>query len=256
MLAPMAPDPTGAAPREPGGGDGEPTTASFRGGVEQVDATSTTPEPTPTPGLGPRRARAAEQSSARSAGRRGKGRVRARKVHRIVRHIEPWSVLKVSLLFFLALFLIICVASAVLWSGARSSGSVDNIEDFVTEVGALGNCPTTTTVPPTTTLPPDPATSTTVPVTVTTLDELEQNPGGCSDEELVGGFKFEDQRIFEAFGLGGVVLVLAGSAGAVVMALLFNLISDLTGGIRVTVLEEEPPARAAPSGSPGRGRRG
>ena len=40
--------------------------------------------------------------------------------------------------------------------------------------------------------------------------------------------------------LGGVVLVLAGAAASVVLALLFNLISDLTGGVRVTVLEEEP----------------
>lgn len=253
MLAPMAPDPPGVAPREPGGGDGDPTSASFRGGVEQVDEHSTA---APAPGPGPRRARADEPAPTRLAGRGGKGKVRARKVQRIVRHIEPWSVLKVSLLFFLALFLIICVASAVLWSGARSSGSVENVEDFVTEVGGFGNCPTTTTVPPTTSIPPDPATSsTTVPVTVTTLDELEQNKGGCSDDELVGGFKFEDERIFEAFGLGGAVLVLAGSAGAVVMALLFNLISDLTGGVRVTVLEEEPPARAAGSGSPARGRR-
>ena len=36
------------------------------------------------------------------------------------------------------------------------------------------------------------------------------------------------------------MLVLAGAAASVVLALLFNLISDLTGGVRVTVLEEEP----------------
>lgn len=257
MLTPMAPDPTGAAaPREPGGGDGDPTTASFRGGVEQVDATSSAPGPGPGPAAGPGRARVAEPAPTRSAGRRG-NRVRARKVHRIVRHIEPWSVLKVSLLFFLALFLIICVASAVLWSGARSSGSVENVEDFITEVGGFGNCPPVSSTSTTTTVAPA-ASSTTVATTATTLlvDPLEVDQDGCPDgAELEGAFKFEDERIFEAFGLGGVVLVLAGSAGAVVMVLLFNLISDLTGGVRVTVLEEEPPARAARSGSPGRGRR-
>jgi len=42
--------------------------------------------------------------------------------------------------------------------------------------------------------------------------------------------------------------VLAGAATSVVLALLFNLISDLTGGVRVTVLEEEP--TRVRSGSP------
>ena len=78
---------------------------------------------------------------------------------------------------------------------------------------------------------------------------LPDEDGDCAEgQRLVGGFKFEDQQIFQAFALGGVVLVLAGAAGSVVLALLFNLISDLTGGVRVTVLEEEP-ARFR-SGSP------
>jgi hypothetical protein len=52
------------------------------------------------------------------------------------------------------------------------------------------------------------------------------------------------------------VLVLAGSAANVVLVLLFNLMSDLTGGVRVTVLEEDPPARPRnAAGSPGPGRR-
>ena len=37
---------------------------------------------------------------------------------------------------------------------------------------------------------------------------------------------------------------------SVVMALLFNLISDLTGGLRVTVLEEDPPPRRTGSPAP------
>ena len=51
--------------------------------------------------------------------------------------------------------------------------------------------------------------------------------------------------------------MLAGSAANVVLVLLFNLMSDLTGGVRVTVLEETGPARpASPSGSPPAQRRG
>ena len=182
-------------------------------------------------------------------------KVRARKVKRIVRHVEPWSVLKVSVLFFLSIFLIICVASALLWNAARSAGAIDDVESFITSLG-FGNCEDIDGEPATT---PSTTPSTidgageqvggAAPTTPTTLAEeateepstLPDEDGDCAEgQRLVGGFKFEDQQIFRAFGLGGVVLVLAGAAGSVVLALLFNLISDLTGGVRVTVLEEEP----------------
>ena len=238
MLVPMSPDPTGvAAPREPGPGIGDAATASFRDNVEKVDETTTARHTAP-----------AKAPPARGAG--GGGRSRARKVHRIVRHIEPWSVLKVSLLFFLTLFLIICVASAVLWNGARRSGAIENVENFITEVGSFGICPPLADEvgPPVTV---DPA----VPISTTTTTIVSDTSGdeGCADgAERVGTFKFEDGKIFEAFALGGTVLVLAGSAGAVVLAMLFNLMSDLTGGVRVTVLEEDPATRSSRTGSPGR----
>jgi hypothetical protein len=180
-------------------------------------------------------------------------------VRRTVRHIEPWSVLKLALLFHTALFLIVCVASALLWSGARASGTVDNLESFITSVGGFGNCEPIDGVAPTTT--------TTIPRTTTTEGEVDQvNPNSTTDslteeeaavvgpdedttidgdedcrpgERLVGAFKFEDGRIFIGFLLGGIVLVLAGSGAMVVLVLLFNLMSDLVGGVEVTVIEEE-----------------
>ena len=45
--------------------------------------------------------------------------------------------------------------------------------------------------------------------------------------------------IFRASFLAGLILVIAGSAFNVLLAVLFNLISDLVGGIRFTVIEEE-----------------
>ena len=200
------------------------------------------------------------------AARRRPGRVRARKVRRIVRHVDPWSVLKISVLFYAALFAIVCVASALLWSAARTAGTVEDVESFITSVGGFGNCepidgesPVTTTTAPGAPAGPvdqiDPAGSDT---TVPAPGETEVvDPGDDEDcregEELVGEFKFEDDRIFQAFILGGIVLVLAGAAANVVLALLFNLMSDLTGGVRVTVLEEDPPPRRRPArtGSPG-----
>jgi Transmembrane domain of unknown function (DUF3566) len=60
-------------------------------------------------------------------------------------------------------------------------------------------------------------------------------------EELFGfeTFQFEPSQMLRASALVGLVMVVAGTAMNVLMAVLFNLISDLVGGIRVTVIEEE-----------------
>jgi hypothetical protein len=203
--------------------------------------------------------------------------VRGRRVRRTIRHVEPWSVLKIALLFHAALFLIICVASALLWTAARASGTLDNVESFITSVGGFGNCepidgasrPTTTT---TTTTPTDSAVDQLDPDRQTTVAEdedalLEEEPDDeivpdededCGEgSELVGEFRFEDGRIFQAFAFGGVVLVLAGTGATVVLVLLFNLMSDLTGGIQMTVIEDDQrPRREPDAGSPPRERRG
>jgi hypothetical protein len=256
----MSPDqPGAAAPSETGG------TARFRPGVEQ--ATREAPQP-PRAAVPPAPRRLLDDPDRAVPRPPRTPKVRARKVRRIVRHIEPWSVLKLSVLFFLSIFLIICVASAVLWNAARSAGAIDDVESFITSLG-FGNCEDiagdSSTTPATTPSTIDGtgeqvvgggAPSTTLPVEA--QDETSTLPdedGDCAEgQRLVGGFRFEDQQIFRAFALGGVVLVLAGAATSVVLALLFNLISDLTGGVRVTVLEEEP-ARVR-SGSPGPGDRG
>jgi hypothetical protein len=183
-------------------------------------------------------------------------------------------VLKLSLLFHAALFLIICVASALLWSGARASGSLDNLESFITSVGGFGNCepipgaasaPSSTIPTPTTGVggedesqfdPSDATTSEPAVTDDTRAESIDDDEDCRTGERLVGEFRFEDARIFQAFAFGGVVLVLAGAGGTVVLVLLFNLMSDLTGGVRVTVLEEEGTPRAgAPSGSPEKRRR-
>ena len=123
--------------------------------------------------------------------RRTAGRLRARKVRRLVRHVEPWSVLKVSLIFYFCLWVILLIAGVILWSFAVGSGTVDNVENFVTELFALKS------------------------------------------------FELNADEIFRASAIGGLVLVLAGSGFTVLMAVLFNLISDVTGGVRFTVVEEE-----------------
>ena len=215
--------------------------------------------------------------AARLARALGTPPIRGRRVRRTVRHIEPWSVLKIALLFHAAVFLIVCVASALLWTGARASGTLDNVESFITSVGGFGNCEpiegasraTTTT---SSTAPAegevdqlDPDRQTTVPDDEGAL--LEEDPDDeivpdddedCGEgSELVGEFRFEDTRIFQAFAFGGVVLVLAGTGATVVLVLLFNLMSDVTGGVQMTVIEDDPrPRRGPDAGSPPRDRRG
>ncbi|MGV3758919.1 MAG: DUF3566 domain-containing protein [Actinomycetota bacterium] len=243
---------------------------TFRPSDDEPPTSTTAPVPSrragsPAPAMGADPTPEGDRPRRSANGNGKKGRVRARKVRRIVRHIEPWSVLKISLLFYAALFVIISVASTVLWNAARSAGTVEDVESFITEVGGFGTCEpidgeggaaaTTTTLPPDDTTPPDQfdpnGTETTVAPGEVPVDpdaELDDDEDCREGEELVGEFRFEDDKIFQAFVLGGIVLVLAGSAMNVVMVLLFNLMSDLTGGVRVTVLEEDA-ARPAPSGS-------
>ena len=142
----------------------------------------------PTSGAVPARA-GAPRPSIRD--RRTAGRLRARKVRRLVRHVEPWSVLKVSLIFYFCLWVILLIAGVILWSFAVGSGTVDNLENFIQELFALES------------------------------------------------FEFNADEIFQASAIGGLVLVVAGSGFTVLMAVLFNLISDITGGVRFTVVEEE-----------------
>jgi hypothetical protein len=134
--------------------------------------------------------------------RRGRERrkLRARKVERIIRRIDPWSVLKVSFLFSLSLWIVFMLAGMILWTGAVSSGAIDNVEKFITDLFALKS------------------------------------------------FKFEGAKLFRGAAVGGAIMVLVSTGFSVLMAVLFNLISDLTGGIRVSVIELEnlrqrPPRR-------------
>jgi hypothetical protein len=121
--------------------------------------------------------------------RRTASRLRARKVRRLVRHVEPWSVLKISLIFYFCLWVVFLIAGVILWSLAVGSGTIDNLESFIEGLLALDS------------------------------------------------FEFKGDQIFRASALGGLVLVVAGSGFTVLVAVLFNLISDVTGGIRITVVD-------------------
>ena len=119
-----------------------------------------------------------------------KRRMRARRVRRTIRHIDPWSVFKISILLYACLYVATIAAGVLLWNAAVGSGIIENLESFMQDLG-------------------------------------------FETWTLVG------DEIFRGASIIGLVLVAAGSALNVVVAILFNLISDLTGGVRVTVIEED-----------------
>jgi hypothetical protein len=60
---------------------------------------------------------------------------KGRRVKRVVRRIELWSVLKVSLLVYLCMYLITLTAGVLLWGFAYSAGLIENFESFMNQIG-------------------------------------------------------------------------------------------------------------------------
>ena len=52
-------------------------------------------------------------------------------------------------------------------------------------------------------------------------------------------FQFASAEIFRAAAFGGLVMILVATGATALVAVLFNLISDIVGGVRATVIEEE-----------------
>jgi hypothetical protein len=117
-----------------------------------------------------------------------------RRVRLIVRRVEPWTVLKFSVLLYVTLYLVILVAGGVLWTAATVTGLRANIEKFIGDLIASDNF------------------------------------------HLLGG------TVAKASILGGLVMVVMGTGVNVLMAVLYNLISDVVGGI-VVQFEERPRRR-------------
>lgn len=115
---------------------------------------------------------------------------RVRRVTRVVRDIDPWSVFKIGLIFHFVIYLIMLVALVLLWSVASATGTIDNIQQFMKSFGWES-------------------------------------------------FQFNGGQLFVNVMILGLLAVVLGTALWVLAATIFNLITDLVGGIRVTVLEEE-----------------
>jgi Transmembrane domain of unknown function (DUF3566) len=118
-------------------------------------------------------------------------RPRVRKVSRVVRRIDPWTVFKIAFVLFVLLYAVLVVAGVILWDLANKTGTVDNIQGAVKELFALQT------------------------------------------------FVINGKKLFRASWALGAIMAIGGTGMAVTLAVLFNLIADLVGGVRITVLEEE-----------------
>lgn len=67
-------------------------------------------------------------------------------------------------------------------------------------------------------------------------------------------FRFKADQLLRSSVIGGAILVVVGSLGNVLMAVLFNLISDVVGGIGISV-EERPRRRSRSRSRPAPARR-
>ena len=119
-----------------------------------------------------------------------KSRPRVRRVSRVIRDIDPWSVFKVGLVFHLVLYFVGLISLVLLWNVAQSTGTIENVENFMESFGWET-------------------------------------------------FSFEGGALFKNLSIFGLFMVILFTGLWVLIATIFNLITDLVGGIRVTVLEEE-----------------
>ncbi|HEX5944711.1 MAG TPA: DUF3566 domain-containing protein [Acidimicrobiales bacterium] len=258
------PDPVAGSPAGDGQGDtpsGAPGPESWPDPIPDATAQTTTGpdlgsdglaggEPPPAPVLAGGRTRPVgrrrEGRGLHSSKRKDRAAKRGLRVNQRLWSIDPWSVFKVSALFYLCLGLIILVAGTLLYNAGRRVGTIDQAESFVTRMGAYGEC-----------------------VAQTEVEEgveFEEDDDKCDEGQvLVGGFAVDDGTLFRVAAIGGTVLVVAGSIGNVLLTVLLNLLNELTGGLRHTVVKEpvarQPGNRSArspgrprqpASGSPGR----
>lgn len=101
-----------------------------------------------------------------------------------------WTVFKMSLLFYLCVFLVFMVAGLVLWNIASYFNVITSVEKFIKSIFELQS------------------------------------------------FTFHSSVVLEAMAVSGLVMVALGTLANSLAALIYNLISDVVGGVQFIVLEE------------------
>jgi hypothetical protein len=135
----------------------------------------------------------AARSNVSAAASRGPRRARL-----AIKRIDPWSVMKFSFAVSLVLFLVVIVATSVLYLALNAMGVFDSIN------GSLGDI---------------------------------VNSGGGTN--AAGTFKITAGGVIGTSALIGAVNVVLFTALATLAAFIYNVCSDLVGGIEVTLAERD-----------------
>jgi hypothetical protein len=125
----------------------------------------------------------------------------ARRTRVEVRRISPFSVLKFSLIFYFCIFLVMYLALAIIWAILSASGAIDSVERFL---GLLF-----------------PSTSPTGEISTRGSQPLEIDTG----------------TVFTWLFFAGCVGVAIWSLINVFVSVMYNLISDIVGGVEVTLAD-------------------
>ena len=174
--------------------DDEPVTRSNTGSLPRTEALPTQPITTSSPPQTLADEPLLEDSVRRSVSFE---RPAVRRTTRVLRHIDPWSVFRVALVFHFVLYLTLLLTGVLLWNVANATGTVDNVERFMESFGW-------------------------------------------------DTFQFKGGELFHQAWVLGLFAVVGMTGLAILAVTTFNLITDLVGGIRVTILEGRPEAQKSP----------
>jgi len=119
-----------------------------------------------------------------------------RRVRRIVRKIDPWTVLKVSFVLWSVMAIGLALGMVIFWSFVEAAGYPSSLESFLANIG---------------------------------LWEAGDSPVVPDSEVLFRGLAFLSLAL-------AVFMTGMSTLGAV----MYNLISDMVGGLEIVVLEEVP----------------
>ena len=123
--------------------------------------------------------------------RPARGKAYERRYRQTIRSIDIWSVLKISLCFYMSALIVMLLAGVVLWWIASALGAIHNVEKFIGDL--------------------------------------------LSDQH----FHFLSWEVLRGATLIGLVVVCVLVVITVLAAAFYNLFSELTGGLEVTVVEHE-----------------
>ena len=127
-------------------------------------------------------------------------RGKPRRARLVIRRVDPWSVLKFALLFSICLLIVFVVAVAALYFALDSLGIFDSINDFVRDITQTGP---------------------------------EDKPTGGFDVTFSAG------KVIGGAAVIGAINVVIITAISTLGAFLYNLCSDIVGGIELTLAERD-----------------